>query len=143
MHFGMGKILYWSGATGNTHRFVEKIGLPALRIQNHGDPLRMDEPCVLIIPTYADGLGRGAISKPVRRFLDLPENRHNVLGVIGGGNRNFGQMFAQGATAVSVKYGMPVLHRFELAGLPEDVAFVRKGLIRLWMAQSKASLVAA
>ena len=38
MHFGMGKILYWSGATGNTHRFVEKIGLPALRIQNHGDP---------------------------------------------------------------------------------------------------------
>ncbi|MBW3243518.1 class Ib ribonucleoside-diphosphate reductase assembly flavoprotein NrdI [Epibacterium sp. DP7N7-1] len=139
----MGKIAYWSGATGNTHRFVEKLELPSLRIQNHGDPLRVNEPCVLITPTYADGLGRGAIPKPVRRFLDLAENRCHVLGVIGGGNRNFGQMFAQGATAVSAKYGMPVLHRFELAGLPKDVAFVREGLIRLWMAQSKTSLAAA
>lgn len=141
--FDAGKIVYWSGATGNTRRFVEKVGLPRLRIENQSAPLAVTEPCVLIIPTYADGNGRGAIPKHVLRFLDHPGNRGFVLGVIGGGNRNFGRMFAQGATAISAKYGLPVLHRFELAGLTSDVALVREGLIRLWTAQSKASLAAA
>lgn len=141
--FDYGKIVYWSGATGNTHRFVSKIGLPSIRLPNKGEQVLVHEPCVLIVPTYADGLGRGAIPKPVRRFMDIPANRSHVLGVIGGGNRNFGRMFAQGATAISAKYGIPVLHRFELAGLPEDVATVKEGLIRLWMAQSKVSLAAA
>ncbi|MEY8799555.1 class Ib ribonucleoside-diphosphate reductase assembly flavoprotein NrdI [Leisingera sp. XS_AS12] len=137
-----GKIVYWSGKTGNTERFVSKIGLPSIRIANHGDPVRVEEPFVLITPTYADGLGRGAIPKPVDRFLNAPGNRRWLLGVIGGGNRNFGRMFAQGATAVSVNCGVPVLHRFELAGMPADVDRVREGLIRLWTAQSKTSLAA-
>lgn len=112
-----GHIVFWSGATGNTARFVEKVGLPALRIPNQG-ALRVDGPCVLITPTYADAHGRGAIPKPVQRFLMAEDNRRHVLGVIGGGNRNFGAMFAQGATAISATFKIPVLFRFELAGMP-------------------------
>jgi protein involved in ribonucleotide reduction len=141
--YGSGRIVYWSGASGNTHRFVSKINLPDYRIENHGAPVLMAEPFVLITPTYADCNGRGAIPKPVVRFLDHGANRHNLLGVIGGGNRNFGHLFAQGATAVSIRYGVPVLYRFELAGLPSDVTQVKEGLLRLWAAQSKASLAAA
>ena len=138
----MGKIIYWSGKTGNTARFVSKIGLPALRIENHGEIIRMAVPFVLILPTYADGLGRGAIPKAVENFMALPENRRRITGVIGGGNRNFGAMFAQGATAVSVRYGVPVLYRFELAGMPQDITCVKEGLERLWTAQQQTSLAA-
>lgn len=138
----MGLIVYWSGKTGNTAKFVESLGMPAHRIGNHDDQVLMMEPFVLIIPTYADGQGRGAIPKPVIRFMAAPQNRSRIVGVIGGGNRNFGQTFAAGATAASINYGVPVLYRFELAGMPQDTQRVQEGLQRLWTAQQQTLLAA-
>lgn len=118
-------LVYWSSRSGNTRRFVEKLGLP---FKDLG--ASCDAPYLLVFPTYADGNGDGAVPKPVIRFLNV--NRHLMLGVIGGGNRNFGASFCLGARVVSVKCSVPLLHRFELAGTDADVDAVREAYGKLF-----------
>ncbi|EUA90551.1 nrdI Flavodoxin like family protein [Mycobacterium ulcerans str. Harvey] len=57
-------LVYFSSVSENTHRFVQKLGLPATRIPLHGR-IEVDEPYVLILPTYgAAGLTRTSIWAP-------------------------------------------------------------------------------
>jgi protein involved in ribonucleotide reduction len=133
----MGELVYFSTRSENTHRFVQKLGLPASRI-----PLRADEalkaaaPFVLVVPTYCgeDGKGgvKGAVPKQVIRFLNDAENRSNLRGVIAAGNSNFGATFGIAGDVISAKCGVPYLYRFELLGTAEDVANVKDGLERFW-----------
>lgn len=130
----MGGLVYYSSASGNTARFVNHLGLPASRI-----PIALDaplptpeEPYVLISPTYADGQGRGAVAKQVIRFLNDPDRRALLRGVIASGNRNFGATWALAGKVISDKCGVPVLYRFELAGTETDIARVRDGLAKFW-----------
>ncbi|MFG6084217.1 class Ib ribonucleoside-diphosphate reductase assembly flavoprotein NrdI [Paracoccus litorisediminis] len=125
-------IAYWSSSTGNTAKFVEDLGLPNIRIPNSGEMPVMDQPFVLITPTFADAHGRGAVPKPVILFLNEPANRGALLlGVIGGGNRNFGDLFCIGARVAAEKCGKPVLYKFELRGMGNDIENVRTGMTRL------------
>ena len=80
----MGIVVYFSSATGNTRRFVEKLGLPAARIplRPKDEPLRVREEYVLIVPTYGGGNIKGAVPKQVIKFLNNPENRALCRGVI-------------------------------------------------------------
>ena len=126
-------LVYHSSGSGNTRRFIEKLGLPALRIE--GPPQTMTEPYVLVMASYSDGEGRGAVAKPVIKFLNVPANRELLRGVIASGNRNFGQHYALGGRIVAEKCGVPLLYRFELAGTEEDVARVKDGLERFWTQQ--------
>src|SRR5262245_10412974 len=89
-------LVYFSSVSGNTARFIEKLGLPAVRIPLHaseGMP-QIDEPFVLVTPTYGGGQGRGeekgAVPKQVIRFLNDDRNRELIRGVISAGNTNFG-----------------------------------------------------
>lgn len=133
----MGELVYFSTRSENTHRFVQKLDLPAARI-----PLRADEalkaatPFVLVVPTYCgeDGQGgvKGAVPKQVIRFLNDAENRANLRGVIAAGNSNFGATFGIAGDVISSKCGVPYLYRFELLGTAEDVANVKDGLERFW-----------
>lgn len=53
----MSNLVYFSSVSENTHRFVQKLGIPAIRIPVHGrieDGL-IDEPYVLVLPTYGGG----------------------------------------------------------------------------------------
>jgi len=125
-------IVYWSSASRNTARFVAGLDWPCTRILNQGEVLVMDRPFVLITPTFADGEGRGAVPKPVIRFLNVASNRERMLGVIGSGNRNFGDTFSIAADVISAKCNIPVLYRFELAGTSRDTDVVHEGLTRLW-----------
>ena len=122
-------VIYFSSRSGNTARFVEALDLPALRIPIDGDdPPIPVMPYVLICPTFADGEGRGAVPKPVIRFLNDPARRALLRGVIGGGNRNFGMTFALAGKVIAAKCAVPELYRFELAGTATDIARVRAGL---------------
>ncbi|WP_346895112.1 class Ib ribonucleoside-diphosphate reductase assembly flavoprotein NrdI [uncultured Roseibium sp.] len=134
----MGSLVYFSSASGNTHRLISRLGLPAWRI-----PVRASEqmpsvrvPFVLVVPTYADGQGRGAVHKQVIRFLNDPENRKLLKGVIASGNRNFGRYFAYAGDVISAKCQVPVLYRFELSGTQTDVTRIRQGMERFWKPQS-------
>lgn len=130
----MGGLVYFSSGSGNTARLVDRLGLPATRLPCRADaePPQMAEPFVLICPTYADGAGRGAVAKPVIRFLNVEANRARLAGVIAGGNRNFGASFAMAGDVIATKCKVPVLYRFELAGTDTDIARIRDGLQTFW-----------
>ena len=135
----MSSLVYFSSASDNTHRFVQKLGLPAQRI-----PLRpTDRPCaspspyVLILPTYGGGNEGGAVPKQVIKFLNDEDNRvahprrhrrrqHQLRrGVLRRGD------------IIAAKCDVPYLYRFELMGTTEDVTAVRNGLGRFWQQQSQ------
>ncbi|MBV7295175.1 class Ib ribonucleoside-diphosphate reductase assembly flavoprotein NrdI [Corynebacterium sp. TAE3-ERU12] len=133
----MALIVYFSSVSGNTHRFVEKLGLPARRIPlRRKDPhLRVDEPYVLIVPTYGGGSEKGAVPKQVIHFLNDEHNRRLIRGVITSGNTNFGEAFCKAGPIISAKCGVPELYRFELLGTDADVATVKHGLEQFWAQQ--------
>ncbi len=125
-------LVYFSSKSGNTHRFVTRLGLPALRIPMQIDQMpRPTHPYVLICPTYADGEGRGAVPKQVIGFLNDPDRRAGIAGVIGAGNRNFGATYALAGRIIAQKCNVPLLYSFELAGTETDIARVRAGLEKL------------
>jgi protein involved in ribonucleotide reduction len=126
-------LIYFSSKSGNTERFVARLAWPAARISIDSDAPtpKPDGPFVLICPTYADGEGRGAVPKPVIRFLNNPTNRAQIIGVIGTGNRNFGETYALAGRIIADKCKVPLLYTFELAGTETDIARVRAGLKKL------------
>lgn len=129
----MGKIVYFSTRSGNTHSFVTRLGMFAQRIPlKANEALKVEKPFVLIVPTYAGDDGKGAVPKQVIRFLNDVENRSKLRGVIAAGNRNFGETFGIAGNVISAKCQVPYLYRFELFGTDEDVANVRYGLEQFW-----------
>jgi protein involved in ribonucleotide reduction len=130
-------VVYFSSISNNTHRFIEKLGMPAKRIPLYAreEPLTVTEPYVLVLPTYGGGNGNGAVPKQVIRFLNVPENRALVRGVIGSGNTNFGSAYCLAGDIVAAKCKVPHLYRFELFGTSDDVMAVREGLESFWTRQ--------
>ncbi len=130
----MGKIVYFSSASENTLRFVEKLGLPAERIPlKPKDPfLHVDEEYVLIVPTYGGGNIKGAVPKQVVKFLNDEHNRSLCRGVIASGNTNFAEAYCIAGDIISKKLGVPYLYKYELLGTPQDVIKVRQGLEEFW-----------
>ncbi|WP_413737277.1 class Ib ribonucleoside-diphosphate reductase assembly flavoprotein NrdI [Sodalis sp. RH21] len=126
-------LVYFSSSSENTHRFVGKLTLPALRIPlAPSESLRVDRPYILIVPSYGGGSDRGAVPRQAIRFLNDATNRSWLRGVIGAGNRNFGTAFCLAGDIIAKKCRVPYLYRFELLGTAEDVAQVRKGVTEFW-----------
>ncbi|RRJ87439.1 class Ib ribonucleoside-diphosphate reductase assembly flavoprotein NrdI [Gulosibacter macacae] len=133
----MTQLIYFSSASGNTHRFIEKLGRDARRIPLYlkEDTILADEPYVLFLPTYGGGNGKGAVPKQVIKFLNVLQNRELIRGVIVGGNTNFGAAYGLAGDIVAAKCHVPVLYRFELFGTPRDVDTVNEGLDQFWLQQ--------
>ncbi|WP_122519010.1 class Ib ribonucleoside-diphosphate reductase assembly flavoprotein NrdI [Pannonibacter phragmitetus] len=130
----MGRLVYFSSTSENTRRFVEKLGTDAIRLPMDASapvPL-VSEPFVLVTPTYGGGTAKGAVPKPVIRFLNEEQNRKLIRGVIAAGNTNFGEGYAIAGNIISAKCNVPFLYRFELLGTAEDVENVTLGLERFW-----------
>ncbi|OLP46295.1 class Ib ribonucleoside-diphosphate reductase assembly flavoprotein NrdI [Rhizobium oryziradicis] len=130
----MGGLVYFSSTSENTRRFVEKLGADGLRlpIDATDEPPRVNAPFILVTPTYGGGGDKGAVPKPVIRFLNNPDNRSLIRGVIAAGNTNFGEAYGRAGKIIADKCGVPLLYRFELLGTQEDVIAVRQGLERFW-----------
>ncbi|EPL6455874.1 MULTISPECIES: class Ib ribonucleoside-diphosphate reductase assembly flavoprotein NrdI [Providencia] len=127
-------LIYFSSRSGNCHRFVEKLGLPATRL-----PIGLHEmspiatkPYVLLLPTYGGGGTKGAVPKEVIQFLNNEENRLFIRGVIAAGNTNFGDAYAIAGNIIAQKCRVPYLYRFELLGTAKDVQSVKDGLQTFW-----------
>ncbi|MFU9138905.1 class Ib ribonucleoside-diphosphate reductase assembly flavoprotein NrdI [Erwinia tasmaniensis] len=132
----MSTLVYFSSQSENTHRFVMRTGLPARRIPLDGaEPLRIDEPYILVVPSYGGGTSRGAVPRQVIQFLNHPHNRQLIRGVIAAGNRNFGEAYCLAGSIIAQKCDVPCLYRFELLGTADDVANVYQGVTAFWQQQ--------
>lgn len=136
------RLIYFSSASDNTHRFIVKLGVEAARlpIYTREDTLMAQEPFVLVLPTYGGDSGHGAVPKQVIKFLNVQANRDLIRGVIGAGNTNFGEHFCSAGDIIAAKCKVPHLYRFELMGTSEDVDRVHEGLEEFWtrLPQSQA-----
>lgn len=135
-------VVFFSNVSGNTERFVSKLGYDSTRIPIYAsDPMpEMSEPFVLITPTYGGclsvtGKEGSHVPRQVKKFLANKTNRDLTRGVLAAGNSNFGASYGAAGKAVAAKLGVPYLYRFELMGTQEDVDNVRKGLDQFWQHQ--------
>ncbi len=127
------EIVYFSNYSGNTKRFVEKITNNAWRIpidftSDTANTIVVPGPFVLIVPTYGGGREGSSIPRQVKAFLNIPENRELLRGVIGMGNTNFGEHFCKAAEMISEKTGVPILAKVEIFGTQDDVDKVKERL---------------
>lgn len=140
----MGDLVYFSSVSENTHRFVQKLRLADLGMGVRRIPtrptegfLQVDEPYVLLVPTYGGGNEGGAVPRQVVKFLNDPHNRSLIRGVVAAGNTNFGEAYCIAGDIISAKCQVPYLYAFELLGTAEDVTRVRDGLGRFWQRQQQ------
>jgi protein involved in ribonucleotide reduction len=129
------EIVYFSNYSGNTERLVKKFDVPSTRIPIKWDeesPLVVDKDYVLFVPTYGGGNEFHTVPRQVVKFLNIPQNREYIRGVVGIGNTNFGEHYCKAAEIVSAKTGAPLLYRVEISGTPDDVEQVTERMTRLW-----------
>ena len=128
-------IVYFSNYSGNTKKFVERLSADEnirIPIAGSGGSITVDQPYVLLVPTYGGGEGRAAIPRQVRAFLNIKKNRDLLRGVVGFGNTNFGEHFCKAADLISAKTGVPVIAKVEIFGTQEDVNKVKERLTLLY-----------
>lgn len=124
----MSQLVYFSSSSENTQRFIKRLGLPAVRIPlNERERIQVDEPYILIVPSYGGGGTTGAVPRQVIRFLNDEHNRALLRGVIASGNRNFGEAYGRAGDVIARKCGVPWLYRFELMGTQSDIENVGLG----------------
>lgn len=113
-------LVVYASKTGNIGRFVKKLPDTMTTMQIITGEEKIDEPCVLI--TYTTGIGE--TPKEVAAFC--AQNHQHILGVVGSGNRNWGDAYCKAAESLAAEYGFPVLYKFELSGRINDLdAFIK------------------
>lgn len=131
----MFNIVYFSSTSENTKRFVQKLGLPSYRIpllSKDVEDFEIQQPSVLVIPTYGGGEDKRAVPIQVIKFLNNPKNRGLIRGVIATGNTNFGTTYCIAGEIVATKLQVPLIYRVEILGTPHDIEVVKERLNRLW-----------
>ena len=118
-------IVYWSSNSGGTRRVAEALDTDTVELADYDGK----SPYVLACPTYDQPRG-GFTPKPVQQFLE--EHAHLMVGVLGLGNRSFGDKFCMGAHEIAKRYNVPVLWRIEIMGSQEDLAIVDSGMREHW-----------
>lgn len=135
-------IVYYSGPSGFTERFISKLEMDSIRIPHsvkEAEGVVVDTPFVLFSPTYERRIIRGPLAgemtyipRQVAAFLSKKENRHLIQGVVGFGNRNFYTDYAKAADEINSRTGAPILGRIELDGTDLDTQNIKEGLDRFW-----------
>lgn len=106
--------------TGQTERFIKKTQLSAHQIDDANPKYDMGKSYILIVPSYQDFMMDSVVD-----FLTYKDNK-NIIGIIGCGNRNFNDLFAQTAKKIAATLKVPILYLLEFSGTNQDVKNVRK-----------------
>ena len=118
-------IVYWSSNSGGTRRVAEALNTDTVELSDYDG----SSPYVLMIPTYDQPRG-GFTPKPVQQFLE--GHAHLMVGVIGSGNRNFGDHYCQAAIDISKQHGVPIAHRIDIMGTVDDYRTIDSGMTQHW-----------
>lgn len=115
-------LIAYDSKTGNVRRFINKLKLPAVQIEEH---MTIDEPYVLV--TYTTGFGQ--IPEKVSSFLE--KNHSRLKGIAASGNKNWGELYAHSADLIAQRYNVPVVGKFELSGTYGDVERIKQEVSRV------------
>ena len=118
-------IVYWSSNSGGTKRVAEALAANTVELADYDGT----SPYVLMTPTYDQPRG-GFTPKPVQTFLD--KHAHLMVGVLGLGNRNFGEHYCQAAIDISKQHNIPIVHRIDIMGSEDDYRTIDAGMTRHW-----------
>ena len=118
-------IVYWSSNSGGTKRVAEALGADTVELSGYDGV----SPYVLMCPTYDQPRG-GFTPKPVQTFLE--EYAHLMVGVLGLGNRNFGEKYCQAAIDISKQHNVPIVHRIDIMGTVDDYRTIDAGMKQHW-----------
>ena len=114
------KIIVYS-LTGNCKRFVGMCEIPEEDVIYLQDiDYDVDFDYILITPTF----GFGEVPDTVSKFL--VKNYMYLKGVVGSGNKNWGERFANAAEIISSEYNIPILMKIELHGNKKDISEFKK-----------------
>ena len=116
------KYIYYDSKTGNVERFISKI-----RPLKNWVFIKINEDTVAEnkghLVTFTTNFGE--IPKTTEKFLI--KNNAKILSVSSSGNMNWGKLYALAADKISEHYNIPVILKFELAGLTSEAeTFIRK-----------------
>lgn len=114
-------LVVYLSLTGQTRKFVKKLGYPTLELTMTNAFTEVDEPYIIVVPTY-----EGEVTALANDFIETGNNRAFLKGVAGGGNRNFNTLFGFTAKDLSRDYQVPLLHLFEFQGSQNDVDLLKE-----------------
>ena len=118
-------IVYWSSNSGGTRRVAEALATDTVELEDYD----CTSPYVLACPTYDQPRG-GFTPRPVQQFLE--DHAHLMVGVLGLGNRNFGEHYCQAAIDISRQHSVPIVHRIDIMGTVDDYRTIDGGMARHW-----------
>ena len=114
------KVIVFS-LTGNCKRFIDMCKIPEEDVIDLWEiDYEVDFDYILITPT----IGFGKVPEDVERFLE--KNNKYLKGVVGSGNKNWGNRFAKAADTISEQYDVPLLMKIELHGNTKDLTKYKK-----------------
>lgn len=114
------KVVFLS-VTGQTRKFVAKLNMPSMELSPLNASSSINEPFIMVVPSYE----REATDMAFE-FIEFGDNRNWLKGVVGGGNRNFAELFGFTAIDISRDYHVPLLHLFEFQGSDNDVTILKE-----------------
>lgn len=119
-------IVVFDSMTGNVESFAKRIHtafqgkdieLTCMKVDELKDTV-INSSVLLLTHTY----GKGQVPAKTESFLE--KNHESTIGVCVSGNRNWGNNFGLAGEKINLKYGIPLIRKFELRGFPKDIRFV-------------------
>lgn len=114
-------LVVYISLTGNTRRFVKKLNMDSLEVQQMNPNVEVSEDFVFILPTYSDTL-----TDIASQFIEYKDNRKYIKGIIGGGERNFGRRYIFSAKDLAKEHDIPLIFDLEKSGSSKDVENFKK-----------------
>ena len=114
-------LVVFMSLTGQTRKFVKKLGCLSLEITLDNAFSEVNEPFVFVAPTYET-----EATDIIEDFLETGANRQYLKGFAGSGNLNFNTLYCFTAKDYSRDYQVPLLHLFEFQGSEKDVEHFKK-----------------
>jgi protein involved in ribonucleotide reduction len=110
----------YDSITGQGLRFTTALGYPMVAI-DQCEPAPYEK---LLLVTRTHKFGE--IPPSTQLFLDA--HAAHVAGVAVGGNRNWGINYGAAGDKIAAQYGIPLVCKFEAAGMPSERAMVKAWL---------------
>lgn len=111
-------IVVYDSLTGQGKKFALKLGYDAIKITDYQED--NDQHVFLVTRSF----NFGEVPKTTLDFLNI--YHHRVIGTAVSGNKNWGSNFGKAGEIIEKKYQIPLVIKFEMAGMESDIKKTKK-----------------